>query len=148
MFNNSDSDMEIEISGTPPDIVEKATTVTNNLLPQKSRKTYDKFYNQFMEWRCKNNITSYSENVLLVYFEELSTKMKSPSLWTHYSILKSTLNIKNQINIANYPKLYALLKRKAEGYKGKKSKTFSPDEIKTFVNEAPDISYLLTKVST
>ncbi|KAK5645176.1 hypothetical protein RI129_006476 [Pyrocoelia pectoralis] len=135
-----------EITSTPPDITEKAMVATNNLLPEKSRKIYEKFYNQFMEWRTKNNIASYSENVLIVYFEELSNKIKSPSLWTRYSIRKSTLNIKNQINIAQYPKLHALLKRKSEGYNGKKSKTFSPNEIKTFINEAPDSNYLLTKV--
>ncbi|KAK5641228.1 hypothetical protein RI129_009775 [Pyrocoelia pectoralis] len=108
MSDKSNSDDEI--TSTPPDITEKAMVATNNLLPEKSRKIYEKFYNQFMEWRTKNNIASYSENVLIVYFEELSNKIKSPSLWTRYSILKSTLNIKNQINIAQYPKLHALLK--------------------------------------
>ncbi|KAK5640666.1 hypothetical protein RI129_011477 [Pyrocoelia pectoralis] len=100
MSDKSNSDDEI--TSTPPDITEKAMVATNNLLPEKSRKIYEKFYNQFMEWRTKNNIASYSENVLIVYFEELSNKIKSPSLWTRYSILKSTLNIKNQINIAHY----------------------------------------------
>lgn len=74
--------------------------------------------------------------------------MKSSTLWTHYSILKSTLNIKHQIDLPKYSKLKSLLKRKSEGYKGKKSKVFSPDELKTFINEAPDIKYLMIKVST
>ncbi|KAJ8956908.1 hypothetical protein NQ318_014326 [Aromia moschata] len=32
--------------------------------------------------------------------------------------------------------------RKSEGYIGKKSKTFSPEEIRTFIDEAPDNQFL------
>lgn len=38
-----------------------------------------------------------------------------------------------------------LLKIKSERYKAKKSKTFSTNEIKQFITEAPDVKYLLTK---
>lgn len=141
-----DNEEEIE-NLTPPEIVEQATRAANNLLPVKSAKTYEQFYSQFMNWRIKNKVSSFSENVLIVYFDELSKKLKSTSLWTHYSILKSTLCIKHKVVISEYPKLIALLKRKSEGYKPKKSKTFSTTEIKQFIGEAPDVKYLLTKVS-
>lgn len=62
--------------------------------------------------------------------------------------MKSTLNIKHQIDLSKYSKLNSLLKRKSEGYKGKIAKTFSPDELKTFINEAPDIKYLMIKVNS
>ena len=73
---NSDSDTEL----TPPEISAKALEVSNNLLPHKSRKMYEKFYRQFMDWRKTKSINSFSENVLLVYFEELSLSMKSSTL--------------------------------------------------------------------
>ncbi|PSN55395.1 hypothetical protein C0J52_11067 [Blattella germanica] len=44
---NSDSDTEL----TPPEISAKALEVSNNLLPHKSRKMYEKLYLQFMDWR-------------------------------------------------------------------------------------------------
>ncbi|PSN39688.1 hypothetical protein C0J52_22264 [Blattella germanica] len=69
---NSDSDTEL----MPPEISVKALEVSNNLIPHKSRKMYEKFYRQFMDWRKTKSINSFSENVLLVYFEELSLSMK------------------------------------------------------------------------
>ncbi|KAJ4444868.1 hypothetical protein ANN_06665 [Periplaneta americana] len=144
MADTSDNELQL----TPPEISAKALDVTNNLLPQKSRNMYEKLYVQFMDWRKSKSINSFSEDVLLVYFEELSPNMKSSTLCTHYSILKSTLNIKHQIDLSKYSKLNSLLKRKSEGYKGKIAKTFSPDELKTFINEAPDIKYLMIKVAT
>lgn len=100
----------------------------------------------FMTWRIKRNVNSFSENVLLVYFEEMSKTMKSPTLWTNYSVLKTTLNVKHGIDISQYKKLYSLLKQKSVGYNGKKAKVFSTDEIKTFIDEAPDNTHLLIKV--
>ena len=132
---------------TPPEILQEAMAITSNLLPQKSKKKYEKLYEQFMDWKVKQNITSFSENVMIVNFEQLSESNKASTLWVHYSILKTTLNIKHKLDISKYAKLYTLLKRKSEGYQPKKSKTFSPTEIKTFIDEAPDDKYLLLKVS-
>ncbi|PSN44039.1 hypothetical protein C0J52_19607 [Blattella germanica] len=72
--------------------------------------------------------------------------MKSPTLWTNYSVLKTTLNVKHGIGISQYKKLYSLLKQKSVGYNGKKAKVFSTDEIKIFIDEAPDNTHLLIKV--
>ncbi|KAJ8949546.1 hypothetical protein NQ318_005108, partial [Aromia moschata] len=69
-----------------------------------------------------NGVTSFSENVLIAYFQELAEKIKSSILWRHYSIIK-TVNRKD-IGI------------------GKKSKTFSPEEIRTFIDERPDNQFL------
>ncbi|PSN38549.1 hypothetical protein C0J52_14813 [Blattella germanica] len=115
MFSTDDT----EFSSTPPDIIEEASDVVNNLLPVKSEK---------------------------VYFEEMSKTMKFPTLWTNYSVLKTTLNVKHGIDISQYTKLYSLLKQKSVGYNGKKAKIFSTDEIKTFIDEAPDNTHLLIKV--
>lgn len=142
----SSSDSEIDMN-TPPDIVNAATIATNNLLPEKSRAKYEKAYRDFLSWRMDKNTTSLSENVLLAYFEDLSKKFKSASLWTIYSMVKSTLNIKHQVDISKYFKLTTLLKRKSEGYIAKKAKTFSPEEINKFLNDAPDQLYLQSKVT-
>jgi len=135
-----------EFSLTPPEIVEAAEILSSNLLPEKSRKHYEEVYKKFMDWRISKRANSFSETVLMAYFGELSDKYKSSSLWAKYSMLRSTLLIRHNINIENYSKLKSFLKRKSEGYRPKKAKTFSPDEINKFINEAPDTIYLATKV--
>ncbi|KAJ8952680.1 hypothetical protein NQ318_020995 [Aromia moschata] len=114
-YNISDSE---ELSSTPPDIREKATNAIENILPEKNT----------------NNVTSFSENVLIAYFQELAEKKKSSTLWTHYSIIKTLLNIKHSIGISKY------------NIRKKKSKTFSPEEIRTLIDEAPDNQFLFTEV--
>lgn len=144
---NDSSDSDNDVPRTPPEIRKIAQTSTMNLLPEKSNKLYTQVYEAFMEWRQSNNVSSFSENVLLAYFTKLSEKYKSSTLWKTYSMLKSTLNVNNEINIENYPKLRAYLKRKGEGYQAKKSKTFSAEEINKFITESPDNVYLGTKVT-
>ncbi|KAK5637905.1 hypothetical protein RI129_000133 [Pyrocoelia pectoralis] len=100
-----------------------------------------------MDWQRTKVTNSFSENVFLVYFNELAGKYKSSTLWARYSMLKSTLNINNGINIETHPKLLAFLKRKPENYDPEKAKTLTPAQIKLFLNEAPDHNYLVTKVA-
>lgn len=139
-------DSESNEIGTPPEILETANATSLNLLPEKSRKHYNKVYTDFIAWRNINKVQSFSENVLLAYFTKLAEKYKSSSLWKVYSMLRSTISIHNNTNIDNYSKLRAFLKRKGEGYQAKKSKVFSPEEINKFINDAPDEVYLATKV--
>lgn len=42
--------------------------------------------------------------------------------------------------------LMAFLKRRSDGYTGRKSKVLSPADVEKFLNEAPDSQYLATKV--
>ncbi|KAK5646365.1 hypothetical protein RI129_004829 [Pyrocoelia pectoralis] len=86
-------------------------------------------------------------NVLVAYFEEKSKYLKSSTLWSVYSMLKSTLNIKENINIEKYTKLIALLKRKHDGYLPKKSKILEMTELEKFINEAPNEDYLMIKTA-
>lgn len=73
--------------------------------------------------------------------------MKPSSLWSIHSMLRSTINLNHEnVNIAHYPKLIALLKRKSDGFKGKKSKILTPEEIKKFLEKAPNSIFLLMKV--
>lgn len=144
-MSNSESDLE-DMSCTPPDILKLAASATENLLPNKSKGKYDAVYKNFMDWQLAQKTSSFSENVILVYFVELAKKYKSSSLWAYYSMLKSTLNIYHSIHLETYMKLQAFLKRQSEGHQPKKSKTFTPEEVNKFIKEAPDHSYLMTKV--
>ena len=116
--DSSDSD-DNDVMGTPPEILQEAKDASLNLLPEKSRKIYNNAYRQFMDWRNQKNVTSLSENVFLAYFEELSRKYSSSTLWTFYSMLRSTLNLYHEVEINKYSKLRALLQRKSDGYQKK-----------------------------
>ena len=90
-----------DISSTPPEIMEIAKEVTLELLPQKSREVYECAYNRFIQWCTEMNVKTYTESVLLTYFANLSATIKSSSLWSMYSMLRSTLNLKNGIEISS-----------------------------------------------
>ncbi|XP_045472763.1 uncharacterized protein LOC123679295 [Harmonia axyridis] len=141
------SDSEVELLCTPPEIRQAANDTIQNLLPEKSQNKYKTVYKNFQDWCSNKNIKSFTENVLLAYFSELSTKYKPSSLWTFYSMLRSTLDLNNSINIENYSKLRAFLKRQSEKHVAKKAKTFTPEQLNNFINEAPDEKYLATKVA-
>lgn len=141
-----ESDDNSEFESTPPDILAQATNASNNLLPEKSKTKYEIVYKKFMDWRTENNIHSFSENVLMAYFGKIAIQFKPSSLWSIYSMLRSVISIKNDVNIANYPKLRAYLKRQSDGFKSKKSKTFSAQDINKFLVEASDTEFLFMKV--
>jgi len=133
---------------TPPHMIETANAVSLNLLPEKSKKRIHILaYEKRLKWRKINKTKSWSENVLLTYFSNLSKEIKLSTLWSVYSMLKTTINMKHNINIGTYPKLQAFLKRKSTGFKSKKSKVLTSTEIKKFIDEAPNIQCLVTKVS-
>ena len=70
----------------------------------------------------------------------------SKRIWSKYSMLRSVLNVRENIDI-KFPKLEAFLKRQSTGYVSKKSLTLERDEISRFLVEAPDRDYLNLKVS-
>lgn len=142
------SDDEI-VSGTPPEIFKAVEDAKLSLLPAKSKRIYDKVYDEFVSWcKLKNVIDgNYTENVFLAFFLEKSKCRKPSSLWSYYSMLKATVNLHNNINIARYSRLITFLKRKSDGYKPKKSKILTREEIELFLVDAPDNLYLMIKVS-
>lgn len=62
-------------------------------------------------------------------------------------MLKATLKAKENIDIGKYGALIPYLKKINVGYRGKKSKVLTREEIKTFLKEAEDAEYLFVKVS-
>lgn len=126
-----------------------ANEAVSSLGPSKSIEKYSAAYNHFVNWCNSKNVTVYQENVLLAYFNSMviEKKWKSSTLWSRYSMIKSQLAIKKDINIGKYLKLRAFLKKSNEGYVAKKSRVFSKEEFERFICEAPDDSYLGLKVT-
>jgi hypothetical protein len=58
-----------------------AALAVNALLPLKSRKKYDKAYQQLEDWYRKKRVSDITEEVLLAYFEQKSRKLKGSTLW-------------------------------------------------------------------
>ena len=83
--------------------------IGNTLLPTKSRKRYGQVYKLFTEWPSEKKFSSFFEEILIVYFNE-KTKNLKPSLWSIYSMLRVTIKLNQNIDIANYGKLKSILK--------------------------------------
>lgn len=153
------SDDEDSPEYTPSEIDETATSVissqnsedeespNSSVLPKKSAKRYEEVYNMFLEWQQKKRETSFSEDVLSEYFEEQSLKYNPSSLWTFFSMLRSTIELHHNININDYSNLRTSLKGKLVKHGANKATTFSTEDIDTFIKTAPDYKYLATKVS-
>ncbi|KAJ8914384.1 hypothetical protein NQ315_017474 [Exocentrus adspersus] len=88
----------------PDSILKKAEKETQNLLPKKSKEVYSSEYEKFINWMTENCVEHISETVLLGYFSDLSENFSPSSLWSKYSMVKKTLMVNKNINIANYHK--------------------------------------------
>lgn len=120
-------------------------------LPAKSRERYEVTFNKYQNW-CKKMGTEEkeitNEKVLISYFNNLISKdNKPPTLWSNYSMIKSMIAVNKSVDISKHSNLLLLLKRKSAGYKPRKSKTFERQDISTFLTEANDDEFLLTKVA-
>ncbi|KAF5306435.1 hypothetical protein FQR65_LT07347 [Abscondita terminalis] len=151
--HNLETQAPLDIAGpsaipqqTNSDIVVKTEKVTEDLLPVKSRSSYDKEHNIFLNWKSSNSVKLVNETVMLEYFQNLAKKYSPNTLWTKYSILKSSLIVNDNINISVYPRLVSFLKQKSKGYVPKKSKVLTGDQVVKFIKDAPNESYLMHKV--
>ena len=131
---------------TPPELRLAAENAADNLLPSKSKILYEKAFYNFKKWSEENKTNLISENILLAYFINLSKKYAPSTCWQQYSFLRSTILIYKKINIAEYNKLIAFLKRNSNNYKPKQSKTLSNENLREFLENAPDETHLVIKV--
>lgn len=139
----SDSDESL-----PSDIEETAENVISSLLPEKSRLVYETVFNRYEQWCARKKVENIAnEKVLLAYFEELSKSRKCSSLWSYYSMLRSVLSIKKNLDISKHIHLIAFLKRKSDGYRPKKSRIFTKNNIAKFLLEAGDEKFFMMKVN-
>nr|XP_011310626.1 PREDICTED: uncharacterized protein LOC105271026 [Fopius arisanus] len=113
----------------PQDVLDHAAEAEATLIPKKSRAVYDRTYNNFRSYIDGKKIRGVNEVVLLGYFNMLARdENKAPgSLWAIYSMLKKTL--------------YNSTHQK------KKATTFTDEQIAKFLRDAPDNTYLATKVA-
>lgn len=130
----------------PESILAASKEAILQLLPAKSYSRYMNAYDKFVKWQELQKTGSFCEEVLLAYLLELSQKLKPSTLWSIYSMMKSTIICHHNVNIADYSKLGNFLKRQMDGFKSKKSNAFTAEEIKLFLEEAPDYQYLAVKV--
>lgn len=127
---------------------EAGLIVQNETLPKKSSDRYLLVYNTYKKWREENTnlLSDLEENNLIVYFEALKAKLKPPTLWSIWSMLRKTLNAKDGINISNFLNLKSIIKNNAKGYKPKKAFVLRWNQIIKFMNEAPDCVFLAMEV--
>lgn len=142
-MNIEDSDQP----STPPELCAISDGIIKNLLPDKSRNAYEITHDRFMQWRELKQATSFSDRVLISYFTELSKKWAPSTLWSEFSKLKSTLKIKNNIDISSYSNLVTFKKKMNKDFKPKKAATLTASEVRRFLEEASDTHNLATKVS-
>ncbi|KAJ8683656.1 hypothetical protein QAD02_019448 [Eretmocerus hayati] len=131
----------------PPEFIEIEDNSSKIILPEKSKLIYQKSYDEFMNWKNKNQIPTIDESVMMTYFNELAKNYNSATLWSKYSMLKSTMMIEQRIDMGTYCKLKSWIKAKHSNYKAKKAKVLSPQHINKFIDEAPDNKYLAIKVA-
>lgn len=139
-----------EEPSTPPEVRAIAEQATASLLPSKSKPIYDKNHDAFISWCKARHILDgyYSETILLAYFSELSARYASTTLWSKFSMLRTTLTAHGFASLGALGKVAAFLKRAGEGKDIKKSSVFTRADIERFLCETPDEQYLHIKVAT
>lgn len=146
-MSSDESEAELSEEEIIKSLDEAAKQISNNLLPEKSKARYNLCYQEFLLWQRKKKTSSFNENVLLVYFHELSKTLKPPTLWSRWSMLRTTLNLRNGIDINNYHNLKVFIKNCAKGYHSKKARVLTLSQVNKFLNESDDLNNLANKVS-
>ncbi|CAG5102678.1 Protein of unknown function [Cotesia congregata] len=127
---------------------EAKVIVQSETLPKKSADRYMQNYNAYKNWKekNKNSLSTSEENNLIVYFKDLKKRLSPLTLWSAWSMLKKTLNTNDDIQINNFLNLKSMIKQNAKGHRPKKSFILTWEQIKKFIDEAPDSEYLAVKV--
>jgi hypothetical protein len=136
----SQENYNVFVPSTSPELKNIADCAVSNLIPEKSKRQYDKCYNDFKERCNKNNVKTVSKNVVLAYLMEKSKTAKSSTLWSTYSILKLTLNLRDGIGVTKFLKLVPFLKKSQLVIR---RKSLRPDQINLFLEKASDENYVL-----
>lgn len=137
----------VDNTDLPQGILLKAAKAVDALVPEKTRRTYEKEYFHFEAWLQKHCVDRVDETVLMAYFQDLSESYSPNSLWTKFSMLRKELIVHKKIR--SNEKLITLqqfLKQIGKNYQPKKSKVLTREQVITFLKEAPDEKYLADKV--
>ncbi|KAJ8914432.1 hypothetical protein NQ315_017528 [Exocentrus adspersus] len=112
-------DTESDTEDIPNHIRQVALTAKTELLPKKSKHLYEH----------DMKIIKTSEDAMLAYVNTALKNYKSSSLWSQYSMLRSTIKLKEGVDISQFASLIPYLKRQGDGYKAKKSLTLTHKDI-------------------
>ena len=131
-------------------IIDEADSNVFNVLPKKSKVKYISAYEKFVQWRSEKGIAQNDmcEEVMLTYINKLSEedKLKPPTVFSRYSMLKSTLLAYENINIQPWDKVNSFMKEQAKGHCPKRAMIFTTNDITDFCMQAPDDTHLVEKV--
>jgi hypothetical protein len=119
-----DCDYDSE-SDTPPEVTERANAAIAIIIPGKSKIQNERAYIQFREWYTTKNVVRISEKMLLAYLDEKSAKLKPPTLWSTFSMLKAMLNVKENINRPKSSHQCALSQKQISWLSREKIKNFN-----------------------
>jgi integrase len=144
LSESSDEDL---FDSTPPDLKESALKCKEKMIPQKSKETYERHWNNFEKWIIQKKVSKISENVMLAYFNELMEKYKASSLWTILSAIKAVSKTKPNVELGELESIQAVLKQKQAKEKKKKSAVFTRDQMDKFFQEAHGMEYLVPKLT-
>lgn len=106
----------MDSSGKDDWVEDAAACIRLETLPEKSRKLYLKAYEDFETWIKANKIQRINEDALLIYFQKLSEKYQPTTLWCRWSMVRSILLTKKNIDNAKFESVKQLLKRKNRGH--------------------------------
>lgn len=128
------------------EIVEIALKAKESLLPTKSKQLYEETYGTYKKWCLEKQVVKTTEDSILAYFNTNLASYKISTLWTKYSMLRTTINLNEAIDISKFPSIIPFLKRKREGYAAKKSFILTKEHVNSFLFDANDEQHLLNKV--
>lgn len=106
-------------------------------------------YNKFCDWSKKKGIDpnhQESDDVVLVYMSEISKIAKPSTLRSRFYMFKSTIKVKQNLDISKFSKTIAFLKKQSIDFQPKRASVFTTDQVAKFMVTAPDNEWLLTKV--
>lgn len=88
--------------------------IQSDTLPKKSADRYKLVYETYKKWQMDNrgSLSSSEETNLVVYFKDLSKKLKPSTLWSVWSMLKKTLYTQENLDITKFYNLKNLIKNK------------------------------------
>ena len=131
----------------PDEVKELAESAIGQMIPAVSKQVYDRVYEAFKAWKQKMRVpaNNNSETVVSGYMKQLSETVAPNSLYSHFSMLKKTMAVYENVDKSKYYTVFAFMKQKNVGYVPK-SEVLRPQHIKKFIAEAPDLEWLVTKV--
>lgn len=128
--------------------IENAAEDTANtaIIPERSKSAYQATYHKFENWCKQKKVVTITEKAILAYFSQASKVWRASTLLNNYSMLRTTIYVKKNVDISKFSGVVAFLKKQSKGYRPKKSKIFTRQEVVRFMREAEDEKYLLMKV--